>query len=359
MPRLTIGLPMRNSSRHLRQALDSVLAQTFTDWTLLAIDDASTDTTAQIVADYAHIDNRIKLVTFGSQGVSQAENWNRVICLAETQYVSMFGHDDIMMPDMLMREIAMMDAHPDMAMVFAQGPLIGDDGAHLPGKHGRPIMQPDWSDDHVLSPGTLGPQLICEGFVHPSSVMLRTKIAQGIPLFPENMPLYLDIDYWSRVGDCGSVGYAAGDLLRYRVPADSAYARAMRSGANLRDTHTLFERMMAHWQWDISRQAAFKEKYYLAHAARALRAAELAWERHDTPTWRLQMAICLSLAHTAQGASFLGASHWIARWLNIWLFKKRMSSPKRIGLLILLCSLPPIKGWLHRYFSAPLANTHL
>jgi glycosyltransferase involved in cell wall biosynthesis len=349
MPRLTVGLPLLNSGRYLREALDSVRAQTFTDWILLALDDASTDDTAAIVKEYAEKDSRIRLIQYGPTPVPQAENWSRVIQLAETEYVSMFGHDDIMMPDLLAREIRMMDDNPQMAMVFAQGPLIDEQGELLRSRRGNPILQPNWPDDRVLPQQTLGPQLICEGSVHPSSVMLRTKVAQSIPLFAD-MPLYLDIEYWSRVGDCGSVGYMAGDLLRYRVSADSAYARCIRAGTNLSDAHRLFERMMAHWQWNSSRQAVFKKQFYAAHAARALRAAEMARDEADNKTARLQMAICLSLAETAQS----NPQECIARWLNMAVFRKRFSSPRRLQLLTALCSLPILKGALYRHYAAPL-----
>lgn len=350
MPRLTVGLPLLNSSRDLHAALDSVCAQTFTDWVLLALEDASTDDTAAIVKSYADRDPRIRLLQFGPKSVPQAENWNRVIQLAETEYVSMFGHDDIMMPEMLARQVRLMDSNPQMAMVFAQGPLMDKDGKLLRSRGGNLLMQPVWPEDRVLPQYTLGPKLVVDGFIHPSSVMLRTNIAQSIPLFPDKMPLFLDIDYWSRMGDCGSVGYVAGDLLRYRVRPNSALDRCMRAGTNLSDAHQLFNRMMAHWNWDSNRQAAFKKEFFLSHAARALRAAELAWESSDRATARLQVAICVSLAQTAGS----NPSTWIARWLNLTVLRKHFSSPRRLRWLIMLCASPILNGFLYRHYAVPL-----
>jgi hypothetical protein len=79
--------------------------------------------------------------------------------------------------------------------------------------------------------------------------MMRTAAAQSIELFPEDMPLFLDLDYWSRLGDCGTVGYMAGDFLRYRLNPEGAFAGCVRRGINLSDTDKLFRRLMAHWKW--------------------------------------------------------------------------------------------------------------
>jgi glycosyltransferase involved in cell wall biosynthesis len=352
MPQLTVGLPLRNSSQYLHHTIESVQSQTFTDWTLLAIDDASNDNTAEIVRGFAEQDGRIQLVQFGPNAVSQAENWNRAIQLAQTQYVSMFGHDDIMMPDLLARQIQMMNDNPSMVMVFAQGPLIDENGELLRSRRGNPMMQPNWSEDRVLGRNDLGPLLICEGFVHPSSVMLRTTIAQSIALFRQDLPLFLDIEYWSRIGDCGPVGYIAGDLLRYRLRPQSALARAMEAGINFSDAHRLYTLMMEHWSWDASKQATFKKHYFLAHASRALRAAEMAWETSDFKTTRRQVAICLSLVEMAHS----NPQDWIARWLNIRYFGKHFDSNFRLHLLSRICSLPLLKRTIRQYYISPMRS---
>jgi hypothetical protein len=124
-------------------------------------------------------------------------------------------------------------------------------------------------------------------------------------------------------------------------------------GANFTDTHHLFERMMAHWNWDSIKRENYKTEFYSAHANRALRAAEMAWEHGDYPTVRLQIAICLSFAKTA-GHNQL---EWIARWLNIRLFKKRFSSAARLKLLVSIFTLPGIKSLLLRHFTRPTLPT--
>jgi glycosyltransferase involved in cell wall biosynthesis len=348
MPRLTVGLPLRNSARYLREAIESVQRQSFEDWVLLAVDDSSTDRTREIVRQFAAQDGRIVLVEHAAHG-SQARNWSRVIQLAATEFVSMFGHDDVMMPDLLDRQIRMLDEHASMTLCFAQGPFIDSSGSVICDRRGRPILQPGWRKQRIWERNTFGPELILSGFVHPSSVMMRTALAQSIELFPEDMPLYLDIDYWSRLGDCGQVGYVPGDLLRYRLNPDGAYERCLKTGINLSDANNLFRRMMAHWRWSEKETAAFHRRFYESQALRALHAADAARKKRDAPTVRLQLAICLTHGRSAGD----GLEDWIARWWNIRFLGERFSSPGRRKLLSSLAAAPILRGLLERVYLSP------
>ena len=59
-PRVSIGMPVRNGQKYIREAIESILAQTFTDWELIVCDNASTDSTEQIVREYAARDPRVR-----------------------------------------------------------------------------------------------------------------------------------------------------------------------------------------------------------------------------------------------------------------------------------------------------------
>src|SRR5665213_2001842 len=73
-PAISVLLPVRNGSRYLAPAIDSVLAQTFTDFELLLIDDGSTDQSPRVLADYAKRDSRIRLLKGPADGLSKALN---------------------------------------------------------------------------------------------------------------------------------------------------------------------------------------------------------------------------------------------------------------------------------------------
>lgn len=99
MIKLTIAISVYNVARYIRQALDSVLAQTFKDFELLVIDDCSKDETWQILEEYAAKDSRIRLIKQEkNQGLSVSRN--RAIAEAKGEYLLMLDGDDMFAPDM-------------------------------------------------------------------------------------------------------------------------------------------------------------------------------------------------------------------------------------------------------------------
>jgi glycosyltransferase involved in cell wall biosynthesis len=97
---ISIALPVHNGSNYLREALDSVCAQTFEDFEVVISDNASTDNTPAICEEYAHRDPRIR-VSRSEQFLQQAENVNRAVALCSAEWVKLLCHDDLMAPDCL------------------------------------------------------------------------------------------------------------------------------------------------------------------------------------------------------------------------------------------------------------------
>ncbi|MBA3284833.1 MAG: glycosyltransferase [Nitrosopumilus sp.] len=345
---LTIGMPLKNSSKYLREAIDSVIQQSFKDWVLLAVDDNSTDSTPEIIEEYAKIDSRIHLVRFDGPGVSQMENWNRIINLAESKYISIFHDDDIMAPHLLEQELKMIESHSDMVMVFAQGPFINAEGEFIKTEVGTIRRKPSWMDSRVFSQGELGPLLLLRGFIHASSVMLKVETAKSIPLFSEEFSFFFDIDYWIRIGDCGKVGYVPGDLIYYRIRAGSAMHKCWIRGTNFHDAKNIFEKMMQKWEWDSIKRKSFAQLFYRAHAGMALNAARNARSEGDFETMRLQVAICLTQAHMGNQS--------IARWIAKW-WSRKLGQGRKIELIFsIFTSLPLIKMKLYIHYTKNLEN---
>ena len=74
MPKISVIIPVYNVEKYLRRCLDSVLAQTFTDWEAICVNDGSSDNSAQILAEYAERDPRFKIITKENGGVSDSRN---------------------------------------------------------------------------------------------------------------------------------------------------------------------------------------------------------------------------------------------------------------------------------------------
>src|SRR5690242_6344650 len=100
-PKVSIGLPVYNGERFLAEAIDSVLAQTFTDFELIISDNASTDRTPEICKAYAEKDSRIRYYrNEENQGASW--NFNRVFELSRGMCFQWLAHDDYIAPGFLM-----------------------------------------------------------------------------------------------------------------------------------------------------------------------------------------------------------------------------------------------------------------
>lgn len=97
-PEISIIVPVYNMERYLRQCVDSILAQTFTDWELLLVNDGSKDASAQICDEYAAKDARIKVVH--KQNSGQADSRNIALQMAEADLIGFVDSDDWIDPDM-------------------------------------------------------------------------------------------------------------------------------------------------------------------------------------------------------------------------------------------------------------------
>ena len=125
-PRVFIGLPVYNGARFLEEALDSLLAQSYRDFTLLISDNASTDSTQSICHEYAARDARIRYVRQPSN-IGAPRNWNFVTKKAEGDYFKWATGNDLVAPDMLARCVEALDADPAASLSQGRTCLVDED----------------------------------------------------------------------------------------------------------------------------------------------------------------------------------------------------------------------------------------
>lgn len=129
-PRLVLGLPVYNGEDYLRVAIDSILAQTFTDFHLIISDNASTDRTAEICQEYAAKDARISYYRH-EQNLGCGGNHNFVFQPNGAMYFKWVAHDDVLEPDYLRQCVEFMDQHPEVAIVHSRSQVIDQDGKQI------------------------------------------------------------------------------------------------------------------------------------------------------------------------------------------------------------------------------------
>ncbi|MBE9201833.1 MULTISPECIES: glycosyltransferase family 2 protein [unclassified Nodularia (in: cyanobacteria)] len=129
-PKVSIGLPVYNGEKFIKAALDSLLAQTFTDFELIISDNASTDNTEEICRAYAAQDERIRYYRNNSN-LGCSRNFNRVFELSVGEYFKWAAYDDLHAPDFLIKCVEILDNHPTVVLCHSHVSLIDENGDFL------------------------------------------------------------------------------------------------------------------------------------------------------------------------------------------------------------------------------------
>lgn len=128
--RLTVGLPVNNGDACVADAIESAIAQTFTDWQMIICDNASTDRTSDICREFAARDSRIRYVR-NDENIGLTRNFNKAFELSNSEYFKWLAHDDICLPKFFERCIEALDANPIAAMAYPLGSAIDGNGKVL------------------------------------------------------------------------------------------------------------------------------------------------------------------------------------------------------------------------------------
>lgn len=215
-------MPVHNAAPYLRQAVDSILAQSFEDFELLLINDGSTDASAVIISSYA--DPRIRVIT-NDHNIGLTATLNKGLDLCRGKYIARMDSDDIALPERFALQVNYLDTHPDVSVVAARASMINAEGE----------VTGEWSDDALhVSPGEIRrfmPFSNC--LVHPS-IMMRTAILKAYR-FKENQKGAEDWDLWLRLlADGHRIAKLSGVLLHYRVHMQSTMAGEKKTAVQAR-----------------------------------------------------------------------------------------------------------------------------
>jgi len=112
-----------NGADYLAETLDSLLAQTYTDFDLIISDNASTDGTAEICKRYASMDGRVRYLPLHAN-IGGIGNHNRLFSLAAGKYFMLASHDDVWLPDYLLRCVQILDSDPTVTLAFCRTAIM-------------------------------------------------------------------------------------------------------------------------------------------------------------------------------------------------------------------------------------------
>lgn len=131
-PRVSIIMPTFNDAATIAESVSSVVHQTFQDWELLIVDDASKDSTREVLRQFEH-DNRVRVI---SLSVNSGSGYARNVAIgqAEGEYLAVLDADDIALPERIARQVSEMDADSSLAALATQVAEFGEWGGPIPGR---------------------------------------------------------------------------------------------------------------------------------------------------------------------------------------------------------------------------------
>jgi glycosyltransferase involved in cell wall biosynthesis len=192
MPLVTVIMPAYNVAQYLREAVESVVAQTYRDWELVIVDDGSTDETGAIARECLKLDGRIRLVRQENRGLAGARN--TALRVGRGEFFALLDSDDVWDPEFLESQMEVFARYPETALVSGSARFLG--GAR-DGEPARPLM-PGAS---VL---TLEQMIGDEAAVFIMTTF-RREVVDTIGMFDATKRRSEDWDFWLRAVSAGFV----------------------------------------------------------------------------------------------------------------------------------------------------------
>lgn len=206
MPKVTCSMPVYNAETYLREAIDSILDQSFEDFELIACNDGSTDGSAEILEKYAKRDSRVVVIN-RAENRGLIETRNEILHHAKGEYLALMDADDMSLWDRFERQVEYLDSHPEHVLVGSRILLIDPDGHpmcalgiketheeidawHLEGHSGAAICNP--------------------------TIMMRTDAVRAVGGYADGTACAEDYDLFLRLAEMGKLATMPDVLLHYR-----------------------------------------------------------------------------------------------------------------------------------------------
>lgn len=310
-PLVTVCVPSYNKARFIEATLESVRTQTFQDFELIVIDDASTDDSVAVIEAWRvrhgfplkfvkHEANRGVCVTL-----------NEALTMARGRYWSGLGADDVWHADMLERFVEAMERQPeDVAVVYGDAELIDDEGRLLPGRfiarHRRFEAPPE---------GRIFAALLEGNFIPAMATLCRVDCLRAVGGYDEEL-WYEDWDMWLRLAHRYAFGHLPGAFVQYRIVPDSMTNSSAWSLHGAPSTASIYLKWVGRDACTDRRleerlsERGWEDALYAARHPAALNYAMRRWRRLRTPQ-ALFMAACIWLG--VPHAAYVGIRERVRR----------------------------------------------
>ncbi len=214
MPKISVIMPVYNAEKYLREAIDSILSQTYGDFEFIIIDDGSKDSSPDIVRSYT--DNRIKFY-INEHNMGVAATLNRGLDLAEGEYIARMDSDDISMPDRFKKQVEYLDSNLDVGVLGCSIETFGEG------------LEPSVYISPSSKQGFKADLFFASCLAHPS-VMIR-KSAMGDHRYEEDYNGLEDYVLWWRIARNHNIYSLKEVLFKYRLHKNQVTQKQIHSDA--------------------------------------------------------------------------------------------------------------------------------
>ena len=216
VPTVSVIMNCYNGEQYLKEALDTIYAQTYQDWEIIFWDNASTDSSAEIARSYGD-----KLKYFrGEKTVPLFAARNCALKEARGEFIAILDCDDLWLPTKLEEQVPLLEKDEKVGLVYSD--------AFLFNQKGKEKRQFEITKPHR---GNVFPELLCSNFLNSQTVVIRKKVFDSLESWFDGRLTYVgDFDIYLRISYKWKVDYVDRPLAKYRLHLGSATFKEGREG---------------------------------------------------------------------------------------------------------------------------------
>ena len=206
IPKIGIVMPFYNAENYIKQAIESILDQTYSDFELIGINDGSTDSSPQIFLDFVHKDRRLRY--FGGEqnlGVTKALNFGLLV--SRSEFIARMDADDVSLPTRFEEQIKLLEQERDLMVVGTNFLSMNED-----------LTKVNWNNELPTDPERIKAELLTRCCVGHPTVMFRRRIIEIVGGYSEDLAHKAVEDYelWLRISKSHKIKNIPKPLLKYR-----------------------------------------------------------------------------------------------------------------------------------------------
>jgi glycosyltransferase involved in cell wall biosynthesis len=208
-PIVSFVVPCYNYGRFVRQAVGSLLDQTFEALEVIVIDNASTDNSSQVLEQYDD-HPRVRVIR-RQKNLGHVASLNEGFRLARGRLIGVMDADDFCVrADAVARQVAVFDEHPEVGLVYSALSIVDENGRQF-----RELRPAD--ADRVRSGFDEMSELILRNYIHHSGTLIRRQCHAELGEYDRRLPHSCDWDRWLRIAARHSIAYLSEPLYAYRM----------------------------------------------------------------------------------------------------------------------------------------------